>query len=213
MKTIVIDPYLSEKNLEDVLSNIFEVQIERQVSVKIADRNLRVDYALKMPHNNQMLVVEFNGPTHYTSTKTIIRDYLLRDYCKLNNFRLVEIPYFIQLNEYTVEEYFGKDVFEYYIENNISFSNTIDSGFHEKKIVLPYDYCLLGLQRFREDMETSCKVKAGYELDEEYGLTSKKIYYSICDRSDDEIIMFDEFLYATEDTNEQINEFLKHEPT
>jgi hypothetical protein len=174
---------------------------------------MRVDYSLIMPHNGQLLFVEFNGPTHYTQSKTIYRDYMLRDYCYHNDIRLVEIPYFVQLNDYTICEYFGDDVFDFYIKDRIEITTPIPSGFIEKKIILPYDYCTLGLLRFQEDINPSTsKVKTGYETDAEFSQTAKEIYHSICMRSQDEIELMDYMIGNTCD-NRSLTEFLKHYPT
>ena len=187
-----ISPYLTEKNLKDVLSYIFNTEIKPQARIKYEDMTLIIDYSLVLPHNQQLMFVEFNGPRHYTQTKTIMRDYFLRSYCLKNNIRLVEIPYFVQLTNYNIAQYFGIDVEEHYLDkNNLIVETNQLSGFLEKRIILPYDYCLFGMQRFCYDMMPISHVLNGSDQDNnaEFWTTGKEIFASLWEnRSDDEIM-------------------------
>lgn len=187
MKIHIIEPYLNETNLKDVLEFIFETEIKRQFSIHTY-RTARVDYYFELPHNKQKVFVEFNGIRHYTLTDNIQRDYMLRCYAKEENIRLVEIPYFVQLTNYTIPQYFGWEV-EQYLEGK-EIITPIECGFHEKKIVLPWDFCVKGLERFAKDMQPISHVQnSNYEIDKdaEFWKTPQQIWNSLHNRSNNDL--------------------------
>lgn len=95
-------------------------------------------------------VFEFDGPSHYTSTKTQIRDILFADYCRTNNLKLIRIPYFMQLDSWSLPYFFYENDIQkydlYITSGNIDCKYT--SGFHDKKIVYPGDYNSYGFKLF-----------------------------------------------------------------
>ena len=105
--------------------------------------NIRPD--IKIPELN--LVIEFNGYLHYTSAKTIINDLHKQDIYFNKHLTLIEIPYFIQLDGIMVDFLFSK-----YITNLEPFNN-YPHGFIDKKAALPCDFCELGINRFRNDLQ------------------------------------------------------------
>ena len=215
-----ISPYLTEKNLKDVLSYIFNTEIKPQARIKYEDMTLIIDYSLVLPHNQQLMFVEFNGPRHYTQTKTIMRDYFLKSYCFKNNIRLVEIPYFVQLTNYNIPQYFGTDVEEYYLnKNNLIVETDQLSGFLEKRIILPYDYCLFGVQRFCDDMMPVSHVLNGPDQDSnaEFWGTSKEIFTTLWENRSHKEIMCLQMLLDEISNDKTIEEnfamVLTHYPT
>ena len=58
------------------------------------------------------LIVEFDGLPHYTDPAVIIKDYKNTDIYKKNGYKVVRIPYFIQLTNDAVEKLFGVKVKE-----------------------------------------------------------------------------------------------------
>jgi hypothetical protein len=147
-----IEPFLSEKNLYDALAFVFgEANVQSQVTFKkdsgcldvSPNKSFRVDYVV-----DNHFVIEFNGPRHYTIARQIYRDLELADYCSRNGFKLVEIPYFIQLNPDTFKFYFGED-----FPRSNQLSCDWSNGFVSKNIIMPYDFCALGLKRFLSELD------------------------------------------------------------
>lgn len=175
-----ISPYLSEKNIYQILSFVYgESSIKKQVRIKDNDRIFIVDYTVSLP-NNELMIVEFNGYHHYTDTKTIIRDYALREYCYTNNIKLVEIPYFVQLFNHNFSKYFGCNIDKEITTNQ-------PSGFIIEKIVLPYDYCSLGVTRFMDDISENDK-------------TTDEILLSLRQRKPEEVKLLKGFEDSLEDS-------------
>jgi hypothetical protein len=191
-----VSPYLSEKNLKAVLEYLFKVPIYSQKRINVYSGVFVVDYELLLPHNNQRMIVEFNGPTHYTNTATIVRDYKLRQHCKDNNIRLVEIPYFVQLTTRTVLQYFGLDIQEYIKKYQLKIDTDQPSGFLSKKIVMPYDFNCFGVERFLIDIMPCSHVMNATKEDEsaEFWSTSKEIFTSLWgDRNETETELLQAF--------------------
>lgn len=129
--------YLTEEKLGVILKKIFP-DVVAQYKISSSGRTFKVDYFI--PSTNT--VVEYNGDRHYTQSKTIYRDYLLREYC-LEKYNLVSIPYWIQLDSSTFKYYFGMDV---------EIGGDFRHGFWTKKCTLPADFTLDGYRVFHAEI-------------------------------------------------------------
>ena len=215
VKKLHISPYLSEGRLSDVIQFVFETEATKQRQVTVPDAGrLRVDASFSLP-SGQDVFVEFNGPTHYTSTKVIQRDYALRRFCAEGNIRLVEIPYFVQINNYSVEKLFGQAV-STFMSGKVITSAT-QSGFIVRPIVMPYDFCLLGIGRFTKDLLPDASVQNGDQLDvgAEFWGISVDIWQSLRPGylSDKEYSLLQAALSASETYTDSIGQLLSNFPT
>jgi hypothetical protein len=134
---------------EEVLGSVLEytylgATIKGQRRIKVLDKTMIIDYEVKC--EGQVLYFEFDGPTHYTSSATQVRDRLLAEYCDIEGIQLVRIPYFIQVN-YCTQGYLlplsTGEVFSEYTP-----------GFHDPKIVYPGNYNSYGWTLFIEQLES-----------------------------------------------------------
>lgn len=160
-----VDPYLLEDNLGELLCAVFgennvtpqkTFQRKDGLETVLSQPKVKVDFYISRSDLPEDIIVEYNGPRHYTTYGRIIRDYEVREMAKMIGIRLVEIPYFVQMNNYTFSEYFGRDV------KDIVHPDIVcewPSGFVSKKIIMPYDYCILGVERFKNDLSFLSKVK------------------------------------------------------
>jgi hypothetical protein len=181
MKTeIKLVEYLTESLLANVLDQVFKgCQINKQVRLQIGltvPKTAIVDYMVETRFGK--LIVEFNGNFHYQKGVQQHRDYLLRDYCSLNNIMLVEIPYFIQLDSYTVGMFFPNNVISEYFDN-FEISTTFPHGFIDPKCVLPCDFNIEGWDRFVSDYAYCL---SGYNEDCEMRDVMQQIYVSLEDK-------------------------------
>jgi hypothetical protein len=85
------------------------------------------------------LIVEFDGYAHYTTAKGVLDDVLKDELYTGSGYRVVRIPYFVQLSTETVKSLFDIDY---------DFEQKYPPGFVDRKCVLPADFCTLGLKRF-----------------------------------------------------------------
>lgn len=134
---------LSEKNLKDVLNHIFPgITISHQYRLD----KFRIDYYLEF--NNRKMAFEFDGPTHYTQSKTQWRDIKVKNILKDMNIDLIRIPYFVQINSENIEVFLGHE----FCKDNGLFEIKLESeyknGFWDKKCLLPGDFNQHGWKLF-----------------------------------------------------------------
>lgn len=76
-----------------------KIKFKEQVPLKLPHRQVFLDFQL-----DNGIIIEYNGKQHYEFTpyfhksnddfiQQVRRDEDLRNYCKINNIRLIEIPY------------------------------------------------------------------------------------------------------------------------
>lgn len=140
--------YLTEKSLKIYLDLIFP-EVQGWICNKnFPNSRFRPDYR----SDTLKIVVEFDGFTHYTSSKTILRDISKDKLIRKNGYKVVRIPMFIQMDSKIISLLFNKviDVEQLYPHGFISEDSTL---------VLPADFCELGLRRFTEELEKFSCVK------------------------------------------------------
>jgi len=128
--------YLTEHSLSLFLESNFD---GKWIHDKAFIDRKRPDYR----NDDLKLIVEFDGYQHYTSSQSIINDLYKTKLYEDNGYKVVRIPYFIQLSSYTIKVLFGVD---------INFQQTYSHGFIDGKCILPSDFCYLGLKRFKNDI-------------------------------------------------------------
>lgn len=132
-----MENYLTEDLLELFLKNNFKEGIWIR-NKKFLNFNFRPDFV----NDYYKMVVEFDGYFHFSSSKTIIRDKEKDKIFNELNYKIIRIPYFVQLDKFGVN---------YYFKLNCEFNN-YKHGFIDKKAFLPSDFCSLGLLKFKEIM-------------------------------------------------------------
>ena len=116
----------------------------------VKGRQIRPDYRSEMLN----LIVEFDGVKHYTDPTTIVKDKKNEEIYKKQGYKIVRIPYFIQLTKEVVNQMFRsvkgfKPVAEpLFPEGVASFSK---SCIVEKYPYSPAFLCPAGLKRMAED--------------------------------------------------------------
>ena len=135
--------YLTEDNLGDQLKIIFPNLIfTRNKKIPHSSINNRPDYV----NHELMLIVEYDGPRHYTESACILRDELKdATYTKMG-YNVIRFPYFIEISS---------EIIKYRFNINLpNFKWDYPAGFIDPHVILPADFCELGIQRFLQDLET-----------------------------------------------------------
>ena len=144
------DDYLDEEKLGQVLEIIYpNEKIIHNRKIPGYKELCRPDY--RLPNLN--LIFEFDGSTHFTNPKRIIMDEKNDIFYKSLGYRVIRIPYFIQMNS----EFF-KNILNLDIGNLYNYPN----GFIDNRAALPAEFCSLGLRKYIKNI----KVDYGYCLDE-----------------------------------------------
>jgi hypothetical protein len=134
--------YLTEGLLGQFLRDRVDQEVIANQPVPGSGRRLRPDYRCE----RWRLIVEFDGDAHYRSTKTIVGD-VERDGLFLNlGYTVVRIPYFVQLTSPVIGDLFGVLARDH--SDFLSFPH----GFIASTVVMPADFCELGLARFEADL-------------------------------------------------------------
>ena len=132
--------YLTEQNLSNYLQYIFPNSnwIHNKCFLNYKFRPDYVEYSLK-------IILEFDGPTHYTNPKIILNDYKKEDIIKKEGYKLIRIPFFVQLDKITINKLFNRNVI-----NGCNYKQGFISK--EKTLRLPSEFCELGVERFKKDL-------------------------------------------------------------
>ena len=109
-------------------------------SINLEGKRYRPDYRSE----KLKLIVEFDGLPHYQKPDTILSDIEHTDFYKKYGYKVVRIPYFIQLTNNVVKALFEKDVdIELFPEEIGSFSTMKNS---------PAYMCHLGVERCAKEL-------------------------------------------------------------
>jgi|SRR5271165_3646990 len=130
--------YLDESSLGRFLRERLDPETISNAHVPTITRRFRPDYRSE----KHRLIVEFDGDQHYRSAKHVIedkeRDRILSD----AGYRVIRIPYFVQMTEPVIGGLFGNC-----IANRAPFKD-FRHGFVADTVVFPADFCELGVARF-----------------------------------------------------------------
>lgn len=124
--------------LEDDIGNFLPIIYKKATIIhnkQFEDTKFRPDYVIK----EEKLIVEYDGPRHFTLAKTVLDDDRKDIVYQQYNYRIIRIPYFIQLHSNTIKHFFNVELAPY---------NSFPHGFISDKVILPGDFCLYGLNKY-----------------------------------------------------------------
>ena len=138
------DTGLHRTGMEDYLAVIFpEIQASEWIHDKIIDglgRRIRLDYRCE----RLQLIIEFDGLQHYQKPECIKADIENQKLYESYGYKVVRIPYFIQLSNDVVKQMFGRNVEEELFNPNIP-----SLGIKGKNT--PAYFCPAGLKRMAKE--------------------------------------------------------------
>jgi hypothetical protein len=140
MEKIVITGYLTEEKLGQILSAPLRITDIKSQFILPGSR-FRVDYFCHI--NGEPTCIEYDGHLHYTDFKVICRDREVEHICSLLGFKLIRIPYFVQLTNSTLRYFFGNI--------DLSISQNYAHGFIDSSIFPSY-FHLLGYVRYVKEI-------------------------------------------------------------
>jgi hypothetical protein len=133
--------YLNEEFLGEVLTKIFpSVEFIHDKTVPNSGTRRRPDYR----SDELMLIVEFDGDRHYKEVSKIKSEKEKDVVYQSIGYKIVRIPYFIQLNRKVISKLFNvtieDEIYEYPL------------GFISNNAPLPCDFSELGVKKFLNDL-------------------------------------------------------------
>ena len=133
--------YLTEDSLEEFLKQIYpNKEIIRNKTVPNSNCKSRPDFRIE----EEKLIVEFDGYRHYNSFETQSRDELKYHQYTYMGYKIIRIPYFIQLSSESIFKLFGIHLPD--------FEQKYPHGFIDKRALTPLDFNYKGLLKFRDDL-------------------------------------------------------------
>ena len=141
MGTVIIEGYLVQGKLEDALRMIVgnDCWRGREIRLPVGRRRWDMSYDI----DGKVAVVEFDGDEHYRNTLKIKADREKDVIAREHSFRVVRIPYWVQLTSETLKYYFNLDA---------EIRQDFPHGFISTKI-FPASFCPLGIQRFERELQ------------------------------------------------------------
>lgn len=134
--------YLTEALLGEFLRQRVDPGIVANQPVPGSGRRLRPDYQSE----RWRLIVEFDGDAHYRQARTILGDAERDRFFVGLGYQVIRIPYFVQLTTPVIADLFGKAA-----EDQSDFLD-FPHGFIADTVVMPSDFCELGIARFDDDL-------------------------------------------------------------
>lgn len=134
--------YLVEFSLGHFLRERVDPEIIAGQIVSGLGRRYRPDFRSE----RYRLIVEYDGDEHYRSAKKILGDQERDAVFVAAGYRVIRIPYFVQLKRDVIVALFGDAA-----EDPSDFQQ-FPHGFIAKTVVMPADFCELGIVRFEADL-------------------------------------------------------------
>jgi hypothetical protein len=135
--------YLTEISVGQFLRERVDATFVANQPIRDLGRRFRPDYHSEV----HKLVVEFDGDQHYRSARVILADVERDAFFTENGFRVIRIPYFVQLSRVVIAHLF-RDI-AYTTSDFLNFPH----GFIASTVVMPADFCELGIARFEDDLK------------------------------------------------------------
>lgn len=136
---IAVEGYLTEQKLAEALKQIVgEAWGGSQLTVPGSKRR----WDMWFRDRDSSVIVEFDGDEHYRNTLKIKADNEKDAAACEHGFKIVRVPYWVQLDTITLKHWFGIDVL---IEQDFP------HGFIVTKI-FPASFCAMGIARFEREL-------------------------------------------------------------
>lgn len=140
--TITIDGYLTEGKLREALLSIVGSENWIGNEIKVLDSLKRWDMGFK--YNGSTYIIEFDGDRHYADALVISSDNYKNKAAESLGYKIIRIPYFVQLTNQTLKYYFS-----FFDTSSINIVQSYKHGFIDKKAKCPASYCKLGTDLYK----------------------------------------------------------------
>lgn len=150
MKTHNDPSYLDDKSLGRFLRERLDSELISDRRVPGLKRPFRPDHRSE----KHKLIVEFDGYYHYEYASRAIDDEKKDQLLRGAGYKVVRVPYFVQMREPVIGELFGE-----LVKDRTQFKDW-PHGFITKEGLLPADFCELGIQRFLDDLDRFAYIRS-----------------------------------------------------
>jgi len=134
-----VSGYLTQRKLEQLLK---EISGEAWLGKELRLPNSRRRWDMAFKRGSTIFVVEYDGDEHCRNSLKIKTDIEKDETAKKLGYKVVRVPYWIQIDSEMLEHYFG-------IKNEIE--QDFPHGFISTK-VFPASFCEKGIERFQTEL-------------------------------------------------------------
>ncbi|EER56197.1 hypothetical protein NEIFL0001_0538 [Neisseria flavescens SK114] len=132
--------YLTEQNLGNIFSTLLpDTPFIHNKTVPNSGVKMRPDFRFE----TLKLIVEFDGSQHYQDVNVLFRDKEKDRIYQAMGYRIVRIPYFIQMTQ---------ELLHILFQQEFSYQQCYPHGFIDDNAVLPANFCELGIMQFQADL-------------------------------------------------------------
>jgi len=136
---ITIEGYLTESKLSTALQQMVG---DLWAGGQVLLRGSRRRWDMAFSRNGSLVLVEYDGPDHYRDSLKIKADREKDRIAQENRMGVVRIPYWVQLDNLTVQHYF---------QISADIQQNFPHGFISTKL-FPASFCELGIERFKREL-------------------------------------------------------------
>jgi hypothetical protein len=144
MNKILIDGPLDKNNLKQILKSEPSLKYLGE-SVKTAKGTIKYDGVVLDSVTDIKIAVKLKEPRHYVEPFEVMRNDEDRWAANKSEYKVVEIPYFIQLDDQTFTHYFGREPVNRIITDELH-------GFHNLSLIPPANFCSMGVNNFMKEL-------------------------------------------------------------
>ena len=114
-------------------------------SVKTAKGTIKYDGVVLDSVTEIKIAIKLKEPKHYLFPAELIEINKNHWAANNSNYKVIEIPYFIEMSNETFEHYFGRSP-------HVNIVSDRPSGFEDPQSVLPANYCSMGVNAFLKEI-------------------------------------------------------------
>lgn len=140
----IVDGPLTKTTLKQFLKNEPSLSYLGD-SIKTSKGSIKYDGVVLDSVTEIKIAIKLKEPKHYLSPADILETDDNRWAANKSNYKVIEIPYFIQLSNEVFEHYFGR-------APQIPIVSDCPSGFEDPNFVLPANYCSMGVNNFLKEL-------------------------------------------------------------
>lgn len=139
--------YITEESLGECLVALFPKETIKH-NHPLFKTKYKADYFIE----NLKLIIEFDGYRHFTDPNVFLRDRKKDKIANENDFFVIRIPYFLQLDRTVLQVEFAGFISEE-ISSRLNDFTSFGHGFIDEKAALPSQYCSLGRAHYQKIMK------------------------------------------------------------
>lgn len=144
MNKILIEGPLDKNNLKQILKNEPSFKYLGE-SIKTPMGTIKFDGVVLDSITDIKIAIKLKEPKHYIEPAEVIKNDEDRWTANKSDYKVVEIPYFMQLNDESFCHYFGREPHNRILTDEVH-------GFDDPSLIPPANFCSMGVNNFMKEL-------------------------------------------------------------